>query len=200
MATDVLRDQDEGGLMSLSKMRTVAVGLLAAAIAVTGLIWVSLLASAKLATEEHGVTLTEAFQLDTPDFKKGFSSSLADLSDFRYLFNCIGGARFWILLIAAGVVFYVWLKADLGSESPGGRLLFGSLILMPAVVGLGLAPGLIRDCFAALAEVGLTSPEIIGGGVAEAFAPFILGGVFAVPLLLALVALLRRQTAGDAGA
>ncbi len=77
------------------------------------------------------------------------------------------------------------------AESNPGRLLFVSLVSVPFFLGLGMAPGLIRTAFAALAAKGLDHPEFIGAGAGEAFAPAALGLLLGLGLLLAFIALLR---------
>ncbi len=180
--------------MSSIDLRLMAGLLLVVAGGTVNLLWVLLYSSVRKAAHGQGVTVAEGLQLDTPEFQEGFSSSLQRLSDVQMLLNISGGARFWILIIASCAVCLLWFKTDLRAEPLSGRFLFGSLVLVPSIVGLGMVPGLIRESFEALAEAGLSQPEFIAAGATEAFAPFVVGGVLSLLLLLGFVLLLRRPT------
>lgn len=95
-------------------------------------------------------------------------------------------------MVAFAVCFF-WFKTDLRAETRFGRVLFGSLILIPSIVGLGMTPGLIREAFVLLAEQGLSQPAFIGTGIGEAFGPFAVGGVLSLFLLPCFWFLLRRR-------
>ncbi len=174
--------------------RIVTIVLLAIAIGFMSLSWMSLYSTTRAATRSQEVTIVEGLQLDTPEFREGFSSSLSILTDLRRLPNLTGGIRFSILLMVASGVCFLWYKTDFQAEDLAGRILFGTSSLLPLIVGLGMTPGLIRESFAAMAEVGLSQPMFIGAGAGEAFAPFVVGGVLGLLLLIGFVFLLRRRT------
>lgn len=170
------------------------------ALAFSNLLWLGLVLSTKAAAERFGLSISQGLHLDTPEFWAEFSTTLRRLLNPSVTWKVVGEARLLVLLLTAGLVVFIWLKSDLPSESNGWRSVFGTLATLPSITGLSMGPGLIRASFKALSDAGLSNPGLIGIGVAEAFAPLILGAMLVVPLLLVFLGLFlapkRRREPG----
>ena len=185
---------------SSSTIRLVAAAMIWGAFSIALLHWTGLLirvidATQAVARETGGPYpgIVEGLGLNTAAFREGFSKRLPALTDLGFGIRIIGGLRLMMLVLAASGVLYVLKKADLRSQPFLARTLFASLTMLPAVVGLGMAPLIVSASFSALANAGLSNPELVGLGCAEAFWPFYLGCILGIPLLVVFTVLILRQ-------
>ncbi len=156
-------------------MRVILTCILAASAMVAGFRWYLLVSVAQEAAAKFDVSWTSAFQMDSPAFWPAFWESVRQLRNPSYLFYVCGTFTVLILAGALALVAYFWRSTRFPSSSKKNSLVSASLVILPAIVGLALVPGAIGRNSQALAQAGLSSPEIVATGVGEAFAPFVLG-------------------------
>ena len=97
----------------------------------------------------------------------------------------------WVVMLALAGILAIWLEGD-SSAFGRRRFLMASFAFLPMIVGLALAPDLIRKSFGDLASQGISDPSLVGAAMAETCGPLVLGALASVPMLLAYLVLARR--------
>lgn len=139
--------------------------------AVAALSWVSFVHDALSVTSRQGVTVVEGFQLDDPAWQHAFIGSLTRLLNPAHLLSLLLPWHFLVLGGTAAGAAWLWSGLSRG-EGPASKAFGLLLAVLPLAVGVGMVPWEIRSLFGLMAEAGLSSiPELVGAGVAEAFAP-----------------------------
>lgn len=155
-----------------------------AALAWLAFSWATFYLPASAHVERYDSTLLEAYRVKEPGFADGFRDALptGPLNLFRF-----GGNGSWYVVGAVVVVLMYWRRS--ASSIRAGGLAAGHLVASaaPLLIGIAYFPWALAASTAALRELGLSHPEAIGAGFAEALYPAILGLLGSAALLAGLL-------------
>jgi hypothetical protein len=175
--------------------RPIAWAVLGTALFLALLAWAWLLFRLQTAAALMGMSLGDALQLDDPALREQLFLTLRSKGSPSGLIVVMGWPQLALLFGVGVAVSWLWSAVRVAEEREAGRILMVSLAVVPALVGLALAPLALRATFAALARAGVSSPALIGMGYAEALLRPLVGTIVAVLTLVSFPLHLRSAQA-----